>query len=228
MTEEPKPEREYALTSDKVCPHDGTELRVEKNLGVIFNPMGETYRTCPSCGRKFRSSLLLDGMMSPIMQIGRQIQLSTLPAWLGTTAPSTKRIEEAREDNADVQRHLNEFSNELKELKSSLPPDRSSEVDALQKIVESVQGRVADTTTKLDEAKAELIGLMPDQTEIAYMKLARIEVKDLRDLLEKHIDNDHKGEAVVQLRKQLTQAKVGLAVAMFAAVVAAAVAIFKP
>lgn len=112
------------------------------------------------------------------------------------------RLEASETALAGVQAEIESFRQRF--------PERNEELDSLKAGLSLVEADLGEQREALAVARREIIELMPDPVEFAYLKVAKAEVSDLRNLVTNHIDEDHKRRALLSSRQSLRLAYAAL------------------
>lgn len=214
----PEPKTRYIPTTQTTCPNDGSELEAVR-LSPIPLPdfMGTQNRRCPKCGERFSSSALMDA----VLRNSTSMTEFRMPKWLSTELPS---LDDASERTTATQKAVTKFQAELEEVQKRLP-ERNAQLDEMRLSLAAVQEDLGKQREAVDAARAEIMQLMPDPVEFAYLRVARAEVADLRNLVTNHVDEDHKRKQQITSGKTLWLARLAIGVSVVTGVVSIAISV---
>lgn len=181
---------ELIVSSETTCRYDGQELvdEMPSLLPGIVESLTRR-RRCPKCGRRFSSSPMTDFAAGNLSQLFKYLSpmsgIST--ALSGGSVPTLPRIERAQIETGKLEKGLDDLQARLDAIQEELPaPNRA--IAEVREHLGGFESRLGDMGRSLEEAKQEFLGLIPDATDLAYLKLAKADVAEVRNVLTRHID----------------------------------------
>lgn len=197
---------ELLATDVTKCPYDEHELINE--LGVLDLNFTRN-RRCPKCGRRFWSS--------PMSDFAASLNQKLLPAWM--QSQTLPRLESAQAETGKLEHKLDELQEKLAEVQKELPAPNLA-VAAVREELGGLETRLGEMGRSLEEARQELLGLIPDATDLAYLKLAKAEVAEVRGLLTRHLEDDHRRRTLAASGRSNWLAWIAIVVAIVGVAVA--------
>jgi septal ring factor EnvC (AmiA/AmiB activator) len=145
-------------------------------------------------------------------------ELLKMPSWATSEPIAFPQLDDARDRTAETQAAVEQVKARIDELQKQLP-ERNADLDGLKADLSKVQDDLAKQREAVSAARQEIMQLMPDPVQFAYLKIAKAEVSDLRDLVEHHIDTDHKRKQLLNSRRALWLSGIAIAVSFIGMVV---------
>lgn len=152
------------------------------------------YRTCPKCGRKF--------MASPMADFAASLKMSLLPAWArpgAQSVPTLPRIESAQIETGKLEHKVDELQARLELVQKELPAPNEL-VAGVREELGNLETRLGEMGKNLDEARQEFLGLIPDATDLAYLKLAKADVAELRAIVMRLLEQADREQRIGQVK----------------------------
>lgn len=187
---------------EKVCPYDQTEL-ADSFPGWFTKFLGTLYRRCPSCRREYRSSPATDLLAS------RGLSLLSLVG----SVPTLPRIESAQRETSQLGEQVEMLQKQLESIQAELPTP-SRDISTVKESLNGVEGRLEELGRELEEARREFLELVPDAGSIAYLKLARAEMAEVRGLVARHIEDHERRQSAEAARNANRLAKLAIGISV--------------
>lgn len=189
------------------CPKDGTRLELTNSVDTGGPSVGNL--TCPRCKTDYAERDVPTG--------GDRYFLAP-PFEVSTVLESTSQeIQAAQGDIGRLLARFEDLDGRLAEMKSRTTPssDESfrAEVSELRRDLEGIDARI-------EKAKEAFAALLPDVTDLAYLKMARADATELRNLITKHVEEDHRRRTDDRSLRANRLASVAIVVSIVGALVA--------
>jgi hypothetical protein len=199
--------------ADPTCPDDGAKL----NYAFSTAPEDATkmLRQCPTCGKTFEVRM-------GAVAIGDMTQPAPIIAGLGSTSLQIGTAEAELERQRNL---LAAIERKIKQLDEQPPPQKDSTSDKaiaeLRAELDAVKAGQPAIDSKLDEAKAALAESLPDATQLAYLKIAKADATEIRTLVTRHIEEDHRRKTLESALEANRLAKIAITASVLATIAAA-------
>lgn len=148
------------------------------------------------CGTRYRSSFMLD--------------MDNAPAWTGLRG--IEKIDAAASSTGAAQEQLADVMAEIARWKLNPPTD--TEVERLRVEVDGTHDKIAKVAQSLEQAKTEILALVPGAPELAYLKVAKAEAAEIRRLVTQHIEDAHRRKTVAVAEDANRWAKLAITVSV--------------
>jgi hypothetical protein len=91
----------------------------------------------------------------------------------------------------------------------------------VRKELAELKGKLPAVDGKIDDAKTTSAALLPDAGQLAYLKVAKADASEIRDLITTHIEEDHRRNTLERALEANRLAKIAIGVSVPAAIAAA-------